>query len=574
MRFLLLLALALPVWAIELATGRMLGPGHDPRAFYMRHGSGPWARTYTGPEYRPEAAGRLMNLRVAQAVVHDEWLREEPFDPEKNTDRVIAALDTYQHHGILAISVSLQGANAAYELTPNIKRIRAYKLGPGKGMHMSAFRPDGSLKPEWMARTLRLARELDRRGMVLHLLYYYQHQDEILRYPAALRQGAVNVTDWLIDNNLRNVLIEVANEIDANTYDHDGYLAKNLGEMIELIRGRFEAKKAGYRLPISTSTTGGAMMQVPPAIFEHADLVLLHGNNRTPQQKGRRTAELLADPGTPGPVVFSEDNNGRDTDEATLKLEIASLDAIWKAGGSWGYMPWKPAQIFPFRFYDPVKHDHPDARYFAAMLEHIRRLVYVDRHANLRLAIDENFTRGVTKGTRPQDPGEFTPDGWKVNSERCQIRYDLGRFYVRGAVELQIRGPLFARGANVKRNAFAAWNEEAASDGDRKTQSFFQLRFQEGGMMLRLSNRSGGKSYEGKTGVLDWDDARWYTIRGEWDTASGINRLYRDGILIQSGKFNAGFPGFRWLFIGKDNYQSFVSIPGVTYRNLRVWVEE
>jgi hypothetical protein len=126
----------------------------------------------------------------------------------------------------------------------------------------------------------------------------------------------------------------------------------------------------------------------------------------------------------------------------------------------------------------------------------------------------------------------------------------------------------------VKRNAVALWNEEAAADGDRKTQGFYQLRFQEEGMMLRLSFRPGGRSYEGKTGPLDWDGSRWYTIRGAWDTAGGENRLWRDGKLIQQGKFNSAFPGFRWVFIGKDNYQQFHSIPGVTYKSLKVWVEE
>ncbi|MBC7924593.1 MAG: hypothetical protein H7039_02955, partial [Bryobacteraceae bacterium] len=109
-----LLACATGLPAIEITTGRMLGPQHDARAFYVRSGASGWQKTYTGPQFRPEAAGRLMNLRIGQAIVHDEWLTEEPFDPEKHTSRVIQALDTYKSHGVLAISVSLQGANPEY----------------------------------------------------------------------------------------------------------------------------------------------------------------------------------------------------------------------------------------------------------------------------------------------------------------------------------------------------------------------------------------------------------------------------------------------------------------------------
>jgi hypothetical protein len=54
--------------AVEIATGNMLGEGYAARLFYVREGMGAkWRPTYIGPECRPEAAGRLMNLRIAQA---------------------------------------------------------------------------------------------------------------------------------------------------------------------------------------------------------------------------------------------------------------------------------------------------------------------------------------------------------------------------------------------------------------------------------------------------------------------------------------------------------------------------
>jgi hypothetical protein len=128
------------------------------------------------------------------------------------------------------------------------------------------------------------------------------------------------------------VLVEIANEIDASTYGHEGYLRKNLPDLIGLVRASFEERKAGYRPPVSTSYTGSGMRLEPPA---SADFVPVHGNYQAAALKGERTAELMrAAPARP--VVFSEDNNGRDTDDPTLARELASLEAIFAAGGSWG----------------------------------------------------------------------------------------------------------------------------------------------------------------------------------------------------------------------------------------------
>lgn len=382
---LVLMALAgLPALALEVATGKMLGAGYEPRSFYVRdRANQPWRKTYSGRGFRPEAAGRLMNLRIAQGLFHDEWLTEFPFDPEANTTRLIAALDAYKAHGILAVNVSLQGGNPGYNREmAEIKRDRAYKGGPGKGAHISAFRPDGSLKPEWMARLLRLQRALDERGMVLNLMYFYQGQDELFPDTASIERAVVEATDWLIANNCRNVIIEIANEFDIRGWDHDYWIKNNLDKLIELARGRFSEKKAGWVLPVSAST--GPSTAVIPQIRDHADFVIIHGNNRPVEFKGKRTRELVSDGAMPGPVYMNEDDSGRETTPEVLRNELASCDAVWQAGGSWGYMPWRQTQMFPFRHYMPARSgelragmtlEESDPVYFKAVLEHVRRLV-------------------------------------------------------------------------------------------------------------------------------------------------------------------------------------------------------
>ncbi len=375
----LLLAIVTSAHAVEIATGKMLGQRYDARAFYVRDKGGQWRKTYTGPRFRPEAAGRLMNLRIAQGLFHDEWLTEAPFDPEENTSRLIRALDAYKEHGILAINVSLQAGNAGYNRECLIvKREPQARPGPGKGCLTSAFRPDGSLKEAWMKRALRLARELDRRGMILDLMIFYQGQDEVFENAAAIDRALRNATDWLIANDCRNVILEIANEHDVTRYDHDRYIHREMGRLIELARSRF----AAFRLPVTAST--GGSMRVFEGVRDHADLVIIHGNGRTPEEKRKRTAELVADAAMPGPIHMNEDDNGRDTTPENLAKELASCDAVWESGGSWGYMPWRQVQMFPFRFYQPgndtrvtaaMPVDERDPVYFHAVLDHVQKLV-------------------------------------------------------------------------------------------------------------------------------------------------------------------------------------------------------
>jgi hypothetical protein len=385
-RLLAALAAFSPAWAIEIATGKMLGSNYDARAFYVRDSaSSPWRKTYTGRQYRAEAGGRLMNLRIAQGLFHDEWLTEVPFDPDKHTDRLIQALDSYKAHGIIAINVSLQGGNMAYDRDGRVKRSRDHKLGPGKGSLVSAFRPDGSLKPEWMKRALKLQRELDKRGMILDLLYFYQHQDELFENTQAIDRAALLVTDWLIDNNCRNVIIEIANEHDVTSYDHDRYIHHQMGHLIALVKKRFADRTAPFRLPVSAST--GGSMRVYDGVIQNGDLVIIHGNGRTPDLKRTRVAELVKDSAMPGPIFMNEDDNGRETTLVNLSKELGSLDAVFDSGGSWGYMPWIQLQIFPFRHFQPGKSarvedamplEERDPAYFKAVLEHIRKRLFQD----------------------------------------------------------------------------------------------------------------------------------------------------------------------------------------------------
>lgn len=378
-RLFLLLWLAAGLRAIEIRTGAMLGRHYDARAFYVRESAREnWQKTYTGPAWRREAQGKLMNLRLAQALFHDEWMREQPFDAARNTEAVIQALDFYKSRGVLMIDVSLQGAQPGYDPAVNgIDREYAYRAGPAKGAYVSAFRPDGSLKPEWLARLELLLRAANQRGMIVNLIYFHHGQDEQFASTAAIHRAAHNITDWLIARDFRNVLIDVADEYDlpGPQWDFGGYIPQNIIPLIDEVRERF--RHAGWAAPIGASSDG--RMRYPASLAGQVDVVLLHGNARTPREKAKRAAELRQ---AQRPILMTGDDNGRATTAEHLADELASCDAFFKEAAGWGYLPWVQAQRFPFRYLpgdaaevrNGMVEKERDMAYFHAVLDHIAAL--------------------------------------------------------------------------------------------------------------------------------------------------------------------------------------------------------
>ena len=381
MAIILLLLLTSFLSATEITTGFLLGPRYDQKAFYIRSGAGDaWQKTYSGAEYRPQARGKLMNVRLVQALYHDEWLTAKAFDPEANTNAVIAALDFYKAHGILMINVSLQGGQAGYDhQIYGLDRSNGFRYGPEKGTHVSAFNPDGSLKPTWMARLEKLLAAADQRGMIVNLMYFYQGQDELFESGDAIYAATRKATDWLIDKKFRNVIIDVANEWDlpGDRWDFASFIPDNVLQLIKTARDCFQRRHADYALPISVSSDG--RMRYPESFLNSVDLVLIHGNGRTPAQKSQRAADLK---NWERPILMSEDDNGRPSTSDHLTAELASCDIFFDKAAGWGYMPWVQAQRFPFRYLpgpatevrDAMPEADRDMAYFHAVLDHVAKL--------------------------------------------------------------------------------------------------------------------------------------------------------------------------------------------------------
>ena len=374
---LLLLGASTASGATEIATGSMLGPRYKTHRFYMRTSSSrDWKETYSEGRYRGKARGKLMGIRLSEALFDGTGLSGKAFDPDRNTGRVIQALDLYAEYGIRAITVSLQGSrddgssSATTELGSG-----ALSMGP---VQFSAFEPDGALKSGWMARLGRLLQAADRKGMVVCVTYFSHGREEMFDSTGAIVAAARNVTDWLIENNFRNVVIDVADSWNgaASEWGQGNFIPEYISYLVEDVRERFHG--ADFALPIGASTDGS--MTYPASLAQICDVVLVRGDGRSPGQKRSRLRELEANL---RPVWMVGDDNGREISEANLLREVSSAAEVFQNGAGWTYRPWRQVRRPPF-VYQPAPDTEPaetasaldpEGAYFRSVLEEIAALV-------------------------------------------------------------------------------------------------------------------------------------------------------------------------------------------------------
>lgn len=325
----LLFACADPTRPAEESVGRHLGeaPAYTART----------RLTLDGPRFRlngsltypgQPAQGLLLNVRMANSVFEDGG--RPSFDPDRNTAEFVGRMQDYVSHGVRAFTVSLQGGYPGYE-----------------GARNTAFRADGSLDPEYMARVARVIERADALGGAVILSLFYQRQDQALRDEKAVRAGVVKAADWIRQKGYRNIILEIVNE-----YGHPGFnhavLRTDAGvaSLIRLARQRHPS------LPISASTRGTA--RPTSGVAGASDVILVHFNQlATSEIRSRVRALRSAYPGKP--IVCNEDDR-------TGAAAAAALTASVEAGASYGLMVERVNQHYPFDFHgrsdDPAAYDH------------------------------------------------------------------------------------------------------------------------------------------------------------------------------------------------------------------------
>ena len=309
--------------------------------------------TYQGRQYRGwDVEGLLMNSRMTNAMFDDEnpvtrqlWAYPDTgeWDADRNTDEFIAQLPTYRAHGLLAVTVNLQGGSPTgyYRETSFRKIMAARRMDASDDMvwaglpspasqpwHNSAFAPDGSLEPAYMRRAAHIASACDELGMVVILGYFYFGQDERLTDEEAVCRAVDEATKWVLQSGYRNVLIEINNETNVPRYEHEILQPHRVAELIERAHSH---ELAGRRLLVGTSYGGG---RVPDDdVVAASDYIMLHGNGVTePARIAEMVEQTRALPSyTPKPILFTED------DHFAFDQPDNNFLAALSAYASWGY---------------------------------------------------------------------------------------------------------------------------------------------------------------------------------------------------------------------------------------------
>src|SRR5688572_29464060 len=191
--------------------------------------------TYKGRTWQGhKIEGLLMNSRMVQGVYDDanpetvkRWAYKDTgkWDAERNTREFFAAMPEWRKHGLLGITINLQGGSPE-------------GYSKAQPWDNSAIAPDGSLKPVYMARLKRILDKADDLGMAVILGIFYFGQDERVKDEAAVKAAVDNTVDWVFSNGYRNVLLEIDNECNVNKYDHEILKPARVHELIDRAKAR------------------------------------------------------------------------------------------------------------------------------------------------------------------------------------------------------------------------------------------------------------------------------------------------------------------------------------------------
>src|SRR4051812_21013841 len=294
--------------ALLLLLSAVVGPAAEPRrattvsvdaAKFLINGQ----PTYRGRTWNGRLIeGLLFNSRMVQAIFDDRnpetagrWAYPDTrkWDPDRNTSELLAEMPGWRRHGLLAVTVNLQGGSP-----------QGYSRE--QPWHNSALNADGTLNPAYLARLTRVLDRADELGMVVLLGIYYFGQDERLRDEAAVTAGVDATVDWLVARRYRNVLLEINNECNVR-YDHAILRPDRVHELIR--RARARAARRNFPLLVSTSYGGGTVPQ--PKVVRASDFLLLHGNGVDNPERiaemARKTRKVEGY--RPMPILFNEDDH-------------------------------------------------------------------------------------------------------------------------------------------------------------------------------------------------------------------------------------------------------------------------
>ena len=272
-----------------------------------------------------DVEGLLPNSRMVQGVFDDlnpetvvKWKYPDTneWNPERNTNEFIEAMEEWRKYGLLAFTINFQGGSP-----------EGYSAN--QPWENNAFEANGNLRPGFAVRMNRIIQKADELGMAVILGIFYFGQDERLEDENAVIAAVDNVVNWIEDNGYTNVIIEVANESDNRKYDHDILKKDRIHELI------IQIKEKAPDLLVTTSFNGGSIP--PDKVVKESDMVLLHGNGvKEPSRITEMVKQVRSLPSyRPMPVVFNED------DHFDFNQPENNFVNATKAYASWGYFDFR-----------------------------------------------------------------------------------------------------------------------------------------------------------------------------------------------------------------------------------------
>jgi len=285
--------------------------------------------TYAGRTWNgKKIEGLLFNSRMVQATFDDlnpqtrgRWAYPDTqvWDADRNVREFLAAMPDWRQHGLLGITVNLQGGSP-----------QGYSNE--QPWHNSGFTESGALRTEFIVRLEQVLARADELGMVVIVGYFYFGQDQRLTDEAAVIAATDAATSWLLKSGFRNVLVEVNNECDVKSYDHAILQPDRIHELIERVR---RTEHDGRRLLVGTSYKGGAIPR--ENVVRSSDFLLLHGNGvKDPQRIIEMVRQTRGVPGyRPMPILFNEDDHF-DFDQPNNNFASAVGEYA-----SWGYFDYR-----------------------------------------------------------------------------------------------------------------------------------------------------------------------------------------------------------------------------------------
>ena len=274
--------------------------------------------------------GLLLNARMINAVFDDEnestrsnWRYPsgpaQDWSPDRHTAEFVAMLPTYRQHGLLMVTVGLQGGNPTHGSDS--------QNGDPPAWIVSAFDASGNLKQAWLDRLAAVIEAADAVGMIVNVQCFYQRQESRLTTPTredAAKNAVDRITDWISDRGYENVLLSIQNEVGSGFWQSNSIFSMGRAhELIERAKTRHPELLVGTHLHPGTDYSAG----VADAIIAASDFV-------SPGMNGLSISKIEAQiDAIRARAVYGNKPIFVPEDRATL----SQFDAALRKGVGWGY---------------------------------------------------------------------------------------------------------------------------------------------------------------------------------------------------------------------------------------------